>query len=92
MLSMIMADLSGLFESGAYALLPQVVEDTRWLLPRGDASLVLVSPRMWGSLSPQQRSDSRVLEIRYVFDGEEIERLAAELNWSARRKIADQAG
>ncbi len=84
MLAMILTDLSNLFRPEKFRLVPHLLKTTASLLPRRDARLRLVAPRIWGNLSAEQRADPRVVEIRYVFDPVQLERLADELQWPER--------
>jgi DNA-binding transcriptional regulator YhcF (GntR family) len=56
--------------------------------------VVLFSPRMWGRLSPRLRADPRALEVRYVFDRQDIDSIADRLGWrrvlAGRRMAAGQ--
>ena len=45
---------------------------------------VLFSPRVWGELPTALRQDSRAVQARYVFDSEELDRLAESLQWPGR--------
>jgi GntR family transcriptional regulator len=84
MLSMILSDLSNLFPPARFELTPHLLKGPASLPAGRDARLRLVAPRIWGSLSAEQRADPRVMEIRYVFDPMQIDRLADELHWPER--------
>jgi GntR family transcriptional regulator len=86
MLSMIVSDLSNLFPTIRYTLTPRLLNESSPLLSGRDARLRLVAPRIWGSLDAEQRVDPRVMEIRYVFDSLQIDRLADELHWPERHQ------
>lgn len=84
MLAMILSDLSNLFPPERFRLTPHLLKTPASLLTGRDARLRLVAPRIWGSLSAGERADPRVMEIRYVFDPVQLDRLADELHWPER--------
>lgn len=84
MLAMILSDLSNLFPSERYHLKPKLLKSPAASLTARDPRPRLVAPRIWGSLTPEQRADPRVMEIRYVFDPAQLERLADDLQWPER--------
>ncbi len=45
---------------------------------------VLFSPRMWDELSDTARANSRAVPLRYLFDTQNIEDEARQLNWRSR--------
>src|SRR5262249_14727018 len=90
MLAMICADLSNLFPARRYKLTPLLIKDGRPVLARGDKRLRLLAPRIWGGLTTEQRADPCVMEIRYIFDSEQIERLAAQLEWPERQRLEER--
>ncbi len=86
MLAMILSDLSNLFPPERFRLTPHLLKDPASLLAARDTRLRLVAPRIWGSLTAEQRADARVMEIRYVFDRVQLDRLADDLNWPERSR------
>lgn len=90
MLAMILSDLSNLFPPDRFTLTPQLLKDSASLLTGRESRLRLVAPRIWGSLSAEQRADPRVMEIRYVFDPVQVDRLADELHWPERIRIEER--
>jgi DNA-binding transcriptional regulator YhcF (GntR family) len=84
MLSMIVSDLSTLLPRERFRLTPHLLKNPAALPAGRDSRLRLVAPRIWGSLSDEQRADPRIMEIRYVFDQVQIDRLAEELHWPER--------
>jgi GntR family transcriptional regulator len=53
---------------------------------------LLFSPRMWGALTDEQRSDGRSVEVRYVIDAAELAALGERLGWNSRRARAAASG
>ncbi len=71
---------------------PLVVERAGAALERAGArDALLMSPRMWGALTPEQRRDRRVLEVRYLIDEEDLERIGADLGLKRRGESAGGA-
>lgn len=49
--------------------------------PQAEGKAVLFSPRMWGALPSAERADPRAVELRYLFEAEDLLALAEELHW-----------
>lgn len=81
----IAADLSPLLEPLGVELAPLVVPDASDAFgAAGSARAILFSPRMWGALADEQRSDGRALEVRYLIDPSELRELGRGFGWRAR--------
>jgi DNA-binding transcriptional regulator YhcF (GntR family) len=81
----IAADVSVLLAPLGIAPAPLVVPEARdAFAAAGDARVLLFSPRAWGALSPAERLDRRALEVRYVIDAGELDRLGPAFGWSPR--------
>ena len=77
------ADLSVLLPANDFPLRTQVIDsDTSFEDIDGD--LLLLPPRLWGSLSAGERNNSRLVEIRYLYDPRELEETARRLGWTAK--------
>jgi len=82
----IAADLAVLFPAEDYLIKTRVV--SRGSAPparRGARGPVLLSPRVWDSLEPEDRANPRAIKIVYVFAEEELENLGAFFGWQRRR-------
>ncbi len=77
------ADLSVVLPADALPFGVQVLEDPVKEIDAVKADLLLLPPRIWGSLSARQRDDDRLVEIRYVYDPRELREAARKLEWSA---------
>ena len=65
-------------------LLEPMVIERGSVPPIGDESgPVLLAPRVWGSFGPEQHSDSRLYEVRYVIAAEALLELGRRFRWSA---------
>lgn len=83
----IAADLSVLFPADRYRVSTRVVTPGSPLLEApGQRRPVLLSPRVWDSLEPAERTDPRVIKIVYVLTEEELEGLGAFFGWQRRRR------
>lgn len=56
-----------------------------------EGDLLLLPPRIWGSLSAEQKQDPRLVEIRYLYDTQELEATARRLSWP-RTKPEEPSG
>jgi GntR family transcriptional regulator len=45
---------------------------------------VLFAPRVWGALSPGERTDPRAFEVRYVFEARDLSAMGTEHRWAPR--------
>ena len=48
---------------------------------------LLVSPRLWGELPDEVRSDPRVHEVRYLFDRAALDGIGRDLGWAPREEV-----
>jgi DNA-binding transcriptional regulator YhcF (GntR family) len=62
---------------------PRVVVEADELLVSGDYDAVLLSPRLWGSLSEEKRDDPRAFEVRYIINSDSLEALGRRFDWLA---------
>jgi hypothetical protein len=76
------ADLAALFGDRAVRVEQRIVDDpgTAPLRSRSGPP-VLFSPRVWALLPEKARSHPRALELRYVFDEEELRAMGSALSW-----------
>jgi len=81
----IAADLSRVLPPDRFQVRTRVVADpSKFLDEAGDRNLVLLSPRVWGEVSERLRKRPHVRQVRYVFDSQELEALAAEQGWEPK--------
>jgi DNA-binding transcriptional regulator YhcF (GntR family) len=84
----IAADVSVLFPADRYRIKTRLVTRGSEILgPRGQHKPLLLSPRVWGSLEPEGRTDPRAIKIVYVLTEEELENLGASFGWHRRRRL-----
>lgn len=53
-------------------------------VPRTASDPILFSPRTWAELPEEDRCRKEFVEVRYVFEPEDLERLARDLDWERR--------
>lgn len=82
----IAADLRNLFPAGQYVIEPRTLTSPARLPRVRQGDVLLVSPRVWGQLTPRQRS--RVHHIRYRIRSADLERLGIELGWDRSKREA----
>ena len=76
------ADLAALFGERAVRIDRRVLDDPGKVPLRSRSGPpVLFSPRVWALLPEKVRSHPRALELRYVFDDEELRAMASALRW-----------
>ena len=81
----IIADLGAMFSAEQLEVVAEVTPSpTSFLASYEGSDPVLFSPRVWGELTPAQQQDPRAVQARYVFDAQELDRLAEELDWPPR--------
>ena len=82
------ADVSVVLPANDFPLRTQITnssaESSENALEDIDGDLLLLPPRIWGSLPAGQRNSSRLVEIRYLYDPRELEETARRLGWTAR--------
>lgn len=78
----IAADLVRILPADRFRMATRVVSRAEEALesPRSTDPLLL-SPRMWGELSPELRKDPRVHQVRYVFDPGALDALGGAQGW-----------
>ena len=82
MLRNILADLSRVLPPGHFDLQTRrVTAPARWLAARRSPEPVLFSPRLWGELPPEIRSDPRAHEVRFVFEPKDLDAIGTTLGW-----------
>lgn len=87
MASNIAADLDLILPKDRIALKTRILRrPDRLILQRKRSDLLLFSPRVWGILPESVRDDPRVREVRYVFDGRDVARIAQDLDWIERSR------
>jgi GntR family transcriptional regulator len=80
------ADLLPLFPPDRFQIDIRVVKRARDALaerPRG--AVLLMAPRVWGALSPEERRAARVHQARYVMDPIDLQGVARRLGWRSRK-------
>lgn len=83
----IAADLAALFPAERYRIKTRIVtRGSKVLEPSGQRGPLLLSPRVWGSLKPKERTDPRAIKAAYAFTEEELENLGAFFGWQRRRR------
>jgi DNA-binding transcriptional regulator YhcF (GntR family) len=81
----IAADLGRILPASEFHLATEVVSSAEECLEgKRPHTAVLLSPRLWGELPERLREDPRCHQVRYVFDGAELDALAMEQGWEAR--------
>ena len=81
----ISSDLSVLFPRDRYHIRLRVLErPSEALGARTSRGVVLFSPRAWGQLSPDDRSNPRAVKARYMFPEEELQAMGRQFGWRAR--------
>ncbi len=78
------ADLTTVLSPDRVRIVRRVADEPSALLEAEAAGPVLFSPRVWGELSPAERANPRAVEVRYVFDDVELDRLGSDLGWASR--------
>jgi hypothetical protein len=78
------ADLTTVLSPDKVKIVRRIADEPSALLDDDGGGPVLFSPRVWGELSPAERANPRAFEVRYVFDGAELDRLGSELGWATR--------
>jgi GntR family transcriptional regulator len=84
MASNIATELALLFPVERFSIERRITRSPASLLRSKSKIPVLFSPRMWGQLTPAQRSDSRAFEVRYVFVPDDLQMIAKRLGWKPR--------
>ena len=81
----ISADVARILPAPQFHLSTRVVPKASSALKgAGPRATLLLSPRMWGELPEKARRDPRVHQVRYVFDPQGLDALAAEQGWEQR--------
>jgi hypothetical protein len=79
----IMADLRSLFARDSVEFEPLVGKQAASIFPLKEAGPpVLFSPRAWAALGNEERSHRRALELRYLIDEADLEKLGAARHWA----------
>ena len=86
------ADISALLAVDEYPVSTRVIKDTKDILNGSRRELRLVPPRVWGSLSDEHRRNERIVEVRYLYDTEELEETARRLGWTSKHDPALNSG
>ena len=81
----IASDLSILFPDSSYRIERRVVERANELLkPSKDRSPVLLSPRVWDALTPEETAHPRAFKVFYAFTPEELDAIGEHFGWRRR--------
>jgi GntR family transcriptional regulator len=86
----IAADLSHVFSADDWRIEPRVLESAAALPRRRAGDVVLVSPRVWGALTPGQRE--RVVHIRYCIRPHELDALGESYGWERAESARSRKG
>jgi len=85
----IAADLSVVLPREEFPLNVTVTGASERELASVEGDLLLLPPRIWGSLSAEQRTDPRLVEVRYIYDPSELQETARRLDWTPIPLSAD---
>lgn len=80
-LEAVRADLSVVLPASRFTLHPVLIGDPAEALATAPERVALVTPRVWGELTRQQRATGRAIEVRYVFASEELDAVGRALGW-----------
>jgi GntR family transcriptional regulator len=80
----IAADLVPILPPARYRIVPHVVKRPGELLKSGGKHPILFAPRVWGALTPEERSDPRAIEVRYFIPPAELAELGERFGWRRR--------
>lgn len=89
------ADLSVVLPPSDFPLRTHVLEGAAKRADKAfadiDGDLLLLPPRIWGSLTDRQRNNDRLIEIRYLYDARELEAAAHRLGWTASTRRTSES-
>ena len=91
-LDAVAADLSQVLTPEHFTLRERVVAAPREALTETGRTPLLLPPRVWGRLTPEERKDPRIVPVRYVFDPAELESMGAELGARSAEEHAPMNG
>ena len=77
----IAADVTAILRDEAFCVQPLASTDPAEFLRPRRRTPVLFPPRVWGSLSAEQRAHPLAIEMRYSFPGEQMRDLGRSLGW-----------
>ena len=77
------ADISTLFSLNEFNFGIRILKGTTDVIKCRKNELLLFSPRVWGSLQDKQKLNKSYIEIRYLYDRDELEQIARKLEWLA---------
>jgi GntR family transcriptional regulator len=81
----IAADLSVLFHSDRFRMLPRVVKRAGELLSQSKGRApILHPPRVWDALNPEEKQNPRAIKVQYVFVLQELENMGQYFGWQRR--------
>ena len=82
----IAADVAGILPPDRYDVVPVVEPTPGATLARSTRNRgpLLFAPRVWGTLTDEQRADPRAVEVRYIVDPHDLAELGLERRWQAR--------
>jgi hypothetical protein len=84
----IAVDLSTAMGADQVHIEPRVLSDPAVAFKlAGGNDAIMFAPRVWGALTAAERRDPRAIEIRYVFNGEELASVAKSLGWEDRQRV-----
>ena len=83
-LEAVAADLSLVLPEPKFQLSRRLLERAEQALALATDDTVLLPPRVWGALPAADRATSHLVHLRYVFNDEELDRVARQLTWRDR--------
>ncbi|MCZ6641798.1 MAG: GntR family transcriptional regulator [Gammaproteobacteria bacterium] len=78
----IAADISALFPANEYPVGTRVIKEAGNPFGGSAEELLLMPPRVWGALSDEQKNNRGAVEVRYLFDTEELAETARKMGWA----------
>jgi len=76
------ADLHAILPTARFRLEPTLICHATDALAGRGRTKILFAPRVWDTLTVDERADPRAVELRYVFDPTELRAIATDLGWN----------
>ncbi len=80
-----LADAALVFPKDEYNIRPLVVEHAREALASSNRAPILFAPRVWDTLTREERADPRAIELKYVFTPEDLDAIGEHFDWRRQR-------
>jgi GntR family transcriptional regulator len=87
-----LADAALVFSKDEYNIRPLVVQHAREALNSSTRAPILFAPRVWDTLSREERADPRAIELKYVFTPEDLDAIGEHFGWRRQRTPLGDAG